>query len=203
MELHDYNKYYDEVISSYISSIKDLDEYNCLKPIRKKSKRKIYTYYQKKRDELIRIYMKKPVTALDRHKVASCMAYAILKEKVIRVNKMKPDLPDHLLMANEFLAFTIALNIIELYKYNDNMDENNFEYSIIVPKTYHENDNGNIIFPTFIRNICKYFYYIQRIKYYDVFAYSTVFFQLEKYTDTIIKTDQKIEKLKNKNELLK
>lgn len=195
MKIDSFYEYYDKVINVYINEIKQMDSYHCIKPVSEHCKRKVFEYYQLKRDELRRVYMKSPSQPLDRHKVAACMIYAILKTKVIRVNKMKDRLPDYLLMANEHLAITVALNIIELYKYHDNekkqdVDISDFQYEIILPKTYHENRNDSSMYCTFMCNLCKYLYFVKRVKYFDVFAYATILFQLEKYTDTIIEMEQ-------------
>lgn len=57
--------------------------------------------------------------ALDRHKVASCMMYAVLKSRVLKVNRLVSHLPNRLLMANEYLAVYVGLNIIEQYDFSN------------------------------------------------------------------------------------
>lgn len=198
MKIDSFNEYYDKVICYYINEIKNNDNYRCIKPVSRRAKSRVYRYYQNKRDELRRVYMKSSSQPLDRHKVASCMLYAILRAKVIRVNRWKADLPDFLLMANEHLAISIALNIVELYRFNDYAkmhDEcvdmrhaDNIE--IVLPKTYHETAEDSTSFCTFMCNMCKSLYYVKKIKFFDVFAYANILFQLEKYTDTIIEIDE-------------
>lgn len=129
---------------------------------------------------------KKATVALDRHKVASCMIYAILKSKPFKVNRMVRNLPEKILLANEYLAFFVALNIVEMYKLDEMRDKGvESNYQIIIPRTYHEDDEEN---NTYESNFCKSLYYLsmENIKRYDVFAYADILFLLEKYTDTYL-----------------
>lgn len=125
--------------------------------------------------------------ALDRHKVAACMVYAILKVSPIKVNMWISNLPEKIVLANEYLAFYTALNIIEMYKLDEFNDENiDRDYQIIVPRTYHEDENPQ---NTYESNLCKAWYYIKidNIEKFDTLGYANVFFLLEKYTDTYLK----------------
>ncbi len=183
MILEDYNEFYDVVINRCINKItsKQMPK-DCLK-IRKRNQYKIYKNYQAKRDYVKNRYMdSKNSVALDRHKVASCMIFAILKTKPLIVNRFIHDLPETILLANEYLAFFVALNIIEMYK----LDELNGsqEYEIILPRTYHEQvENEN----TFLVNTCRALYYtrLKNVNEFDVFSYATILFLLERYTDTL------------------
>ena len=182
MKLEDYDDFCKKVILPYIEQVIILAEDNnckeCIK-FNSRSLQKIYVYYQRKRDEIKNHYMLPPAKALDRHKVAACMLYAILKGKVFRINKIKKTLPHQILMANEYLAVYIAVNIIEQYK-RDELDYNS-SYKLIFPLTYHE-ENGES--SAFLDNLCKSLYYIKPNQI-NIFAYSTIFFFMEKYTDTI------------------
>lgn len=54
---------------------------------------------------------------------------------------------------------------------------------MIFPITYHETPSEE---SDFIDNLCKGLYYLRRkIDKMDIFAYSTILFFVEKYTDTI------------------
>lgn len=191
MKREDYNDFYDKVIKKCIIGIKEyadkrLSDSSCLTDQRNARKR-IFKNYQNKRDFVISNYMSKTSTvALDRHKVAACMIYAILKAKPLKVNRMIANLPEKILLCNEYLAFFVALNIIEMYK-KDELLENGItdDYEIIIPKSYHEDDTPN---NTYESNLCKSLYYISmtNVKQYDVFAYADILFLLEKYTDTYI-----------------
>lgn len=182
MKLEDYDDFCKKVIFPYIEEIMLYAEDNnckdCIK-VNSRSLKKIYVYYQRKRDEIKNHYMSPPAKALDRHKVAACMLYAILKSKVFRINKLRKTLPYQILMANEYLAVYIAVNIIEQYK-GDELGYN-LAYKIVFPLTYHEDDEES---SAFLDNLCKSLYYIKPNQI-NIFAYSTVFFFMERYTDTI------------------
>lgn len=188
MKYSDYNDFYQKVIQKCIDGIFTLAsqyklEQDCIN-LRKNLQDKIYRNYQKKRDYIRSNYMtKKADVALDRHKVASCMIYAILKTKPLKVNRFVRNLPEKILLSNEYLAFFVALNIIEMYRVDKNKDEgNNDKFQIIVPKTYLEkNEPDN----TYESNFCKSLYYLsmENIEKFDVFAYADILFLLEKYTD--------------------
>lgn len=185
MKVEDYNSFCTEVIKPYAEQIKtyakDMGCAQCIR-INERRFRKIYVHYQRKRNEIKSNYMMPPVKALDRHKVAACMVYAILRSKVIRVNKQIVHLPNELLMANEYLAVYVGINIVEQYKRDEIGGES--KYKLFFPITYHEDDEEK---SAFIDNLCKSLYYLKpKIKQMDIFAYSTIFFFIEKYTDTIL-----------------
>lgn len=185
MEIQDYNLFCSRVIKPYVEQIKIYAQENgCSRSIQSNEHNygKIYVHYQRKRNEIKNNYMAPPVKALDRHKVAACMIYAILRSKVIRVNTQITRLPNELLMANEYLAVYTAINIIEQYK-RDEMGADS-DYKLIFPITYHEEDEEK---SAFIDNLCKSLYYLRaKIKSMDIFAYSAILFFMEKYTDTIL-----------------
>lgn len=82
MRIEDYNDFYDKVIKQCIDGIMKYAEnlqFDSGIQVRDNSKDKIYKNYQKKRDYVRSNYMsKKTEVSLDRHKVSSCMIYAIL-----------------------------------------------------------------------------------------------------------------------------
>lgn len=194
---YDFDDFFNIVVKQCIDTILENVQKDECSYIGDKCKYGLYRNYQEKRDFVKNKYMKKTdEPALDRHKVASCMMYAILKVKPIKINRYKTDLPEKLLLANEYLAFFVALNIIEMYR-KDQLEqqirENKIERGqrnrymdnqIVLPKTYHENgENGS----DFLSNTCKALYYIelQGINKFDIFAYSSILFLLEKYTDMV------------------
>lgn len=182
MQINDYDDFCEKVICFYIHEILEYaKQENCQECIKFNvhSKKKIYVNYQRKRDEIKNNYMEPPAKALDRHKVASCMLYAVLKSRVFRINKIKKKLPYYILMANEYLAVYVAINIIEQYK-RDELGKDS-EYKIVFPETYHENKEE--VCP-YLSNLCKGLYYLNP-KHIDIFAYSTIFFFMERYTDDL------------------
>ena len=182
MNINDFHILYNNVISIYIDEILDKDkEYNCL--IFKKNRiDNIYIYYERKRLEIRKQHMQDPTKPLDRHKIATAIMYAILKSKVFKINKSIPNLPEELLLSNEYLAFYVGINIIEMYKRDDN--QNYKDYVLFFPKTYHSNNKNGM--NTFVYNTCKGLSKIKNFKHFDCIAYSTIFFLLERHTDTIL-----------------
>lgn len=187
MQKADYSDFYNTVIKPYIEEITaDCGLGEC-KDKGSHCKYRIYKCYQEKRDSVKNKYMQKADdVALDRHKVAACMVYAILKVQPIKVNRFLWNLPEQKLLANEYLAFYVALNIIAMYKRDElreaKMEKEAADYEIIVPKTYHEGEGAD-----FVSNTCRALYYLRLrgLTGFDIFAYATIFFMLEKYTDTI------------------
>lgn len=180
MERSVFDRFKNEVILTYCAELKREDTQGALR-FNEKAIDKVYIFYQKKRDLLRKNYMAKGTEALDRHKVASCFIYAILKAKIIKVNRLIPDLPQKILMANQYLAFYVAMNIIDMYKRDEDIKYKDFK--LVAPKTYHEDLRPNI--NCFIHNTCIGLYHIKDINNFDIFAYATIMFQMEKYTDTV------------------
>lgn len=186
MQRADYGDFYDTVIRRYIDEITaDCSFSECVdRGLRYKYK--IYKCYQEKRDSIKKKYMRKTDdAALDRHKVAACMMYAILKVQPIKVNRFIWNLPERKLLANEYLAFYVALNIIAMYKRDELRNAHSEEaanYKLVVPKTYHEGDGSD-----FESNTCRALYYLRLrgLNGFDIFAYATILFMIEKYADTI------------------
>lgn len=125
-------------------------------------------------------YMSGDMKPMDRHKIAANFMCSILKARVIRVNRLIPNLPIELLMANEYLAFYVAVSIVENYKRDLTGNE---DYILdLFPETYIENEG----FDSYIQNTCKALFYIKRYEIKDIFAYANLLFWLEKYTDVKI-----------------
>lgn len=137
-----------------------------------------YYYYESFRKDIRKLYMSKESKPMDRHKIAATIMCALLKSKVIRVKRTISNLPLILLMANEYIAFCCALNIVDLYI----RDYTNNDYSLIIPTTYIDDEQQNI---SYLENTCKALYYTKRFQISDIFSYANILFLLEKYTDTI------------------
>lgn len=185
MQKSDFDDFYDVVIMQCIKKVLKEAKQNECKYKGERSKYKIYKYYQDKRDFVKNKYMLQTEDiAIDRHKVAACMMYAILKENPIIVNRLEYRLSEEILLANEYLAFFTAVNILEMYKKHENK-LSNADYEIVLPKTYHEHNEGS---SDFLSNTCKALNYIklQGINKFDVFAYSSILFLIEKYTEVTL-----------------
>ena len=140
----------------------------------------VYYYYESLRKDIRKLYMSDEAKPMDRHKIAASVMCAILKGKVVKVQRLIPNLPMHLLMANEYIAFYCALNLVEMYV-RDAVD--NKEYSLVMPQTLIEEENPKT---SYIENICKVLYYTKNIRVCDVLSYANILFLLEKYTNTLI-----------------
>lgn len=84
-------------------------------------------------------------------------------------------------MANEYFAVNVGINIVEMYKQND--ERSNSNYEIILPTPYHPNDkmcNG------FLYEWCAGLYNQNVKRHFDIFAHSIIFFQLEDKTDFLL-----------------
>ncbi|MCH5343384.1 MAG: hypothetical protein J1E64_05035 [Acetatifactor sp.] len=179
MTFSDFSAFSKQVIEKYYIELKDIDENDFngdALSFRKNRLKYVYYFYESYRKDIRKLYMEHESNPMDRHKIASIMMVAILKAKVVKVNRKIAGLPLQLLLANEYLAFYCALNIVELYK-ADLIGE---KYSIVIPDTYIEGEGSM----SYVENTCKALYYSKCFKLNDIFSYANVFFMLERYTDT-------------------
>jgi len=205
MKYEDYENFYNIVIKGYIDELLEFDSKCNALTFNNKSPKAIYNYYEKKRIEVRTIYMADSSKPIDRHKTSACMIYAILKSKVFKVNKFIPGLPEPIRLANEYLAFYVAINIIEQYKRTDVVggERVNNNYQLIIPTTFYESQANSMtgeVENSFISSVCLTLANIKNLKFFDVFSYSTIMFLLEKNTDDIIYKDGIIDDLSRKIE---
>lgn len=192
MEKTDFEEFCALTIDAYIDELVEMDkEYGAL-IVRESRKKYVYLFYEIARMNIRKYFMQLESKPMDRHKIGSVMAYAILRSKIIKVNRLIPDLPEKILMANEYLAFTVAMNIVEMYKRG--MKDYKFyeEYTLIMPRTFHEDIKGTE--SVYLNNVCKALYYIPSIRRFDIFAYANILFLLEKYTDLRKECDESDQK---------
>lgn len=188
MKYEDFENFYKVVINGYIDELLDFDSKCKALSINKKAYHLIYKYYEKKRIEIRTLYMVDSSKPIDRHKTAACMMYALLRARVFKVDTSIPCLPEPIRLANEYLAFYVAINIIEQYKRTDSPENNN--YQLIIPSTIYESQANQMtseVQNSFISSICLTLANIKNIKYFDIFSYSTIMFLLEENTDNILK----------------
>jgi len=192
MKFEDYDDFYKKVIKEYIIELLDFDSsYHALSE-NKRAYERIYHFYEKKRMDIRINYMLDSSKPIDRHKTAATMMYAILRAKVFEINYRIPNLPEPLRIANEYLAFYVALNIVELYKRRDDLIKNGIDdskYQLIIPDTAYEGTKDlytGQVGSSFISSMCLTLANIKDIRYFDLFSYSTILFLLEKSTDYIL-----------------
>lgn len=205
MKYEDFDDFYQIVIKGYIDDLIDFDSECKALSINKKAYKSIYKYYEKKRIEVRTVNMIDASKPIDRHKTASCMMYAILRAKVFKIDKSNPSLPEPIRLANEYLAFYVAINIIEQYKRTDTQNgvKVNSNYQLVIPSTSYESQSNQMtgeVENSFISSICLTLANIRNIRFFDIFAYSTILFLLEENTDNILK-DSKVENLNENTEI--
>lgn len=185
MEKNDFEIFKKNVLIPYLNELKDLDSLNCLK-VKFNRLDRIYWYYQQLRDMIKKGYMQKDTGALDRHKVGAALIYGVLCANVIRIKKSVPNLSPHLLMANEYFAVNVALNVVEMFKRTtDNECE---DYQLSIPVSYHNTEGVN---SPFLYELCLGLYEQNIKKCFNPFAYSIILFQLEDKTDYMLKHPSK------------
>lgn len=182
MEKVDFDEFKNEVLIKYLKELEEYDSsYHCLK-INYNILDRIFWNYQKLRKFIKLDHMNEDSEALDRHKVGACFIYGIICSKVIRVRIKNQELPPHLLMANEYFAINVAINIVEMFKRTRETDCE--DYQIFIPTSYQKKDGKNNLF---LYELCLGLYEQNIKKCFNVFAYSTILFQLEDKTDCIRK----------------
>ncbi len=183
MTRSDFDFYMDNVVLELYKEIKHIDDEKFSGNSIKISRRRIpliYYYYESFRKDMRKLYMMEDSRPMDRHKIASNMMFSIIKAKIVKIKRTISNLPIEILLANEYLGFYCALNILEMYK---NQDENYKleNYSLIFPDTYIKEESNM----SYVENTCKALYYTKHYTISDILAYANILFFLEKYTDTI------------------
>lgn len=178
MKYSDFETISAEIIQKYYNDLKIIDDKNFGgKSIHLQTYKLnlIYFFYEMKRKEIRKLYMSQERKPMDRHKIASNIMCAILKSKIVFVNRLIPNLPNKIIMANEYIAFYTAINILELYKIEAGFDN----YKIIFPETYIEEEKED----SYIENVCKALYYTKHFGIGEIFSYANILFLLEKNTE--------------------
>lgn len=150
--------------------------------IKARSKKKIFKKYQKQKTYLKLNYMENPNTHLDRHKIAACMLYAIVKVHPIRIKRIsiwknylngKKFTPEYL-MLNEYLGLYTAFSIVESFRAYEQSEENEVGFKrkgIVQPITTNGED--------YIYNTCLDLYLSRKKNKINVLTFANVFFLLE------------------------
>ena len=150
--------------------------------IKARSKKKIFKKYQKQKTYLKLNYMENQNTHLDRHKIAACMLYAIVKVHPIRIKRIsiwknylngKKFTPEYL-MLNEYLGLYTAFSIVESFRAYEQSEENEVGFKrkgIVQPITTNGED--------YIYNTCLDLYLSRKKNKINVLTFANVFFLLE------------------------
>lgn len=158
--------------------------------IREGSQDSLCRYYNDIKNCTKRAFMKKDdaVVKLDRHKIAACMAKAIVLERPIgkKIENDYTGKEDCFIIANEVLAFSVATSIIKAYlRLKIDKRDSNFikreegyrkicEQDFVFPKTIMEVDYKTSVCWAWHHNIIN--------GYFDVLGTANLFFMIENYS---------------------
>lgn len=150
--------------------------------IARRSQKRIYKEYQKQKTFLKLNYMENQHTHLDRHKIASCMLYAIVKVQPVRVKKLsickmyfsKKIYDPKFLLLNEYLGLYTAFSIVESFRMYEKSIEKNMVFpraGICQPLTSNGED--------YIYNTCLDLYLSRKRNNINILTFANVLFLLE------------------------
>ncbi len=177
---------FDELWNNIVLPIYDeMNEYDILF-LKRNAKQKIYREYQRKKSFVKENYMLCGNTHLDRHKIAACIVYAIVKVSPIKVSlrikwekyRLKRYFSREYELLNEYLALYTAFSIIESFRlYGESHKEDEYptkgfkRNQINLPKTSNGQD--------YLYNTCLDLYFSKQKNNINVLTFSNVFFLLE------------------------
>ena len=155
-------------------------------------------YFNKQRDLFLKSFMENDVYDIDRHKIASCYMKTVLAKRPLYIplsvklkfaftNKTLATLLDvktkakgkakgidnKIYYANEYLALSVAVNIIDAYIMAD--DNKDFKHSIIIPEPFPEYDTDYLL------DVCIDLR-TNPLRKINIVSFANVFFLLEKYS---------------------
>lgn len=146
--------------------------------------------YNDIKNSIKRLYMKKGEAniKLDRHKIASCMAKAILLDRPIckKVSDNYTGKESELAIANEVLAFSVTISIMKAYielnleKGNSQFKEHDKEYKKIC-------ENG-FVFPNtimevdYMTSVCWAWHHNIINEHFDILGTANLLFMIENYS---------------------
>lgn len=116
-----------------------------------------------------RDFMSESVEKLDRHKIAACYIYAIVKTQPLSMKTV--DLPQNMVVTiNEHLAITVGMSI--LHAYMKDSDPNFSSNDLIFPHAQHGNYRDDFALEL---------YYTKKYNMYNILSLSNTLFLLEMY----------------------
>lgn len=173
---------FDEIYNNIIFEIKKDIDVNGVARFKPASDKRIFNQYQKERYKLKRYYMKNPNENIDRHKIASCIMYSIMKVYPIYIpiktkilyllkgNKFSQDLS----YINEYIAVYTALSVLDNFYQQDQKDGklDPCRHKIYIPNTFSD-DYG------FLFNMCIDLRFGKQNNKINLLTFSDIFFLLE------------------------
>lgn len=182
MKKDKFDELWNEIV---LKTIDDLSDKNTIY-LKKNAKKRVYKQYQAKKTYVKNNYMLFGNTHLDRHKIAACMLYAIMKVYPVKIRmgaiwkKHKEDekFSREYQLLNEYLSLYTAFSIIESFRVYG-IDHSDEEYPtkgftrkrITMPETSNGQD--------YMYNTCLDLYFSKQKNMINVLTFSNVFFLLE------------------------
>lgn len=191
--IEEFNKIWDDIVQGLIEDIISENPYLKQKNL-KVVKFLIKHVFLKEAKIFINSYMVSATRKIDRHKLAACMVKAILFAKPfkislkskIKIAKMpRGEFAKNLplvkqALANQFLALSVAITILDGYIYAD--DKKVLRHTIQIPDPFPTEDDHYEI------DVCMDMFF-SGYRYINVKTYANVFFLLEKYSCRRVQCD--------------
>ena len=177
-----YAQFDESVRNSYSLQIRPLD----------RLKRDVFDDYKSIRGELKKYYYnnsdtKESNNKIDRHKIAACMAYSLIRNKAFSFT-VNTDMPNELFVVNYKLAYTVSLGIVYALLIAQYALDGNTEYAnklskagtLRVPATSkgHNEYNQGRIYTLALNDLYG--------NTFDVLTYSDMMFWIEHYNRQLI-----------------
>ena len=158
--------------------------------------RRLRFHFYQQRDIFLTSFMREDVYDIDRHKIASCLMKSILRVRPLYIPlivKLKftlskkslpellnipsahwtPSIHNKIYYANEYLALSVAINIIDAYIMAD--DDKEFKHHIIVPDPFPDQDNDYLLDVCIDLNA-------HSLRAINIVTFANIYFLLEKYS---------------------
>lgn len=151
-------------------SLKYVIENNANYKIKENSKSELLAAYKTFNDLCRTKYMLDPNKILDRHKVATCYIYAVIKVEPI-ITDFIPLENDTFSTINEKLAIMVGLSVLKAFCDND-LNDINFGTQFIYPTAMHGN---------YYENFAVELYFTKTENNYNILSLSHTLYLLEMY----------------------
>lgn len=187
MNKQEFKKFWDECIEP---TFKEMSQSDSTLYIRDGSFDSLCRHYNDTKNSIKRLFMKSSgdTVKLDRHKIAACMAKAIVTDRPI-CKKIEEDFTGketEAVIANEALAFSVAIAILEAYiKLKLEKKDPAF---MTREKAYRKMCESGFAFPKTIMgvdyatSVCWAWYHNALSGHFDVLGTANLFFMIENYS---------------------
>lgn len=154
--------------------------------LKRNAKERVYKQYQKEKTFIKKNYMLSEETHLDRHKIASCVLYAIMKVYPVQISinaiwkkhKEKEKFNREYQLLNEYLSLYTAFSIIESFRqYGVSHPDEEYPTKGFTRNRIDMPDTSNG--QDYLYNTCLDLYFSKQRHKINVLTFSNVFFLLE------------------------